>query len=96
MTDLLFAMWYSPVLFIAVLLVFVVGIVLGLTALVWLLEKLRGFKRRRAFKAQQKRMAADFDATRTAVQDRLFGGLRAEDMQFDIPGMEPRWPSERR
>ena len=96
MADLLWAMWYSPVTFIAVLLILAVGFMLGLTALVWVLQKLRRFKARRAFKRQQKEMVAGYTALQAEVQDRLFGGLKAEDMKFDIPGMEPRWPSERR
>lgn len=86
MADLLWEMWYSPVMFIAVLLILAVGFMLGLTALVWVLEKLRKLKARRAFKRQQKEMAAGYERLRGELQDQMFGNLRAEDMKFDIPG----------
>lgn len=67
MTDLLWAMWYSPVLLLAVLLVLAVGAMLGAAFIAWVLTRL---SRRRA--------------------RRRIVGLQAEDMEFDIPGMEPR------
>lgn len=88
--DNAYALWNDPILFLACLVILVMGLYLGVTVVLAAVQIVRLLVIRRRVRRSLDQLGIDFTKTKTAVQDQLFANLDLEKHLVDLPPKEKK------